>query len=108
MFAGLCGLDPVFRGDLQRLARVRSNCCEPAGVFTKRRSFNITMKSAFSLFASASARSQMAEAWMNQICGGEFEAQSAGPSCTLNPLSVEVMSEGHRYFAEETQRVFDV
>ncbi len=27
--------DPVFRGDLQRLARVRSNCCEPAGVFTK-------------------------------------------------------------------------
>ena len=25
-----------------------------------------------------SARSQMAEAFLNQICGGEFEAHSAG------------------------------
>jgi len=27
--------DPVFRKDLQRLARLRSNCCEPAGIFAK-------------------------------------------------------------------------
>ena len=25
-----------------------------------------------------SARSQMAEAWLNEICGDQFEAQSAG------------------------------
>jgi arsenate reductase len=25
-----------------------------------------------------SARSQMAEAWMNHVCGDQFEAQSAG------------------------------
>jgi ArsR family transcriptional regulator len=27
--------DPVFRKDLARLARLRSNCCEPAGIFAK-------------------------------------------------------------------------
>ena len=41
-----------------------------------------------------SARSQMAEAWMNHICGDQFEAQSAGlEPGTLNPLVVEAMSE---------------
>ena len=41
-----------------------------------------------------SARSQMAEAWLNQICGDQFEAQSAGlEPGTLNPLVVEAMSE---------------
>ena len=34
-----------------------------------------------------SARSQMAEAFLNDICGAEFEAQSAGlEPGTLNPL----------------------
>ena len=28
--------DPVFRKDLQRLARLRATCCEPAGIFAKR------------------------------------------------------------------------
>ena len=41
-----------------------------------------------------SARSQMAEAWINHICGDFFEAQSAGlEPGTLNPLAVEVMQE---------------
>ncbi len=41
-----------------------------------------------------SARSQMAEAFVNQLCGGEFEAQSAGlhPG-SLNPIVVEALRE---------------
>jgi arsenate reductase (thioredoxin) len=57
-----------------------------------------------------SARSQMAEAWMNHICGDQFEAQSAGlEPGTLNPLVVEAMSEvGIDISRKRTQRVFDV
>ena len=41
-----------------------------------------------------SARSQMAEAFLNQICGGTFEAQSAGiEPGKLNPIVVEAMRE---------------
>lgn len=41
-----------------------------------------------------SARSQMAEAFLNQYCGERFEAESAGlEPGTLNPLVVEAMSE---------------
>ncbi len=41
-----------------------------------------------------SARSQMAEAWMNRLCGDRFEAESAGlEPGTLNPLAVAVMKE---------------
>jgi arsenate reductase len=41
-----------------------------------------------------SARSQMAEAFLNQICGSEFEAQSAGiEPGKLNPIVVEAMRE---------------
>ena len=41
-----------------------------------------------------SARSQMAEAWLNYICGEFFEAQSAGlEPGTLNPLAAEVIRE---------------
>lgn len=41
-----------------------------------------------------SARSQMAEALLNEICGDEFEAQSAGLSPgKLNPLVVEALKE---------------
>lgn len=41
-----------------------------------------------------SARSQMAEAFLNQICGDEFEAHSAGiEPGKLNPIVVEVMQE---------------
>jgi arsenate reductase (thioredoxin) len=57
-----------------------------------------------------SARSQMAEAWANQICGDFFEAQSAGlEPGTLNPLAVEVMREvGIDISRKETRAVFDV
>src|SRR5438105_938116 len=41
-----------------------------------------------------SARSQMAEAWLRQICPDQFEAHSAGlEPGTLNPLVVQVMRE---------------
>ena len=41
-----------------------------------------------------SARSQMAEAWLNNLCGDFLEAQSAGiEPGTLNPIVVEAMKE---------------
>jgi arsenate reductase len=41
-----------------------------------------------------SARSQMAEAFLKQICGQEFEAHSAGiEPGQLNPIVVEAMKE---------------
>jgi arsenate reductase len=57
-----------------------------------------------------SARSQMAEAWLNHICGDFFAAQSAGlEPGTLNPLAVEAMGEvGIDISKKETQKVFDV
>ena len=57
-----------------------------------------------------SARSQMAEAWLNQICGDCFEAQSAGLEAgTLNPFAVTVMREvGIDISHKETRSVFDV
>ena len=57
-----------------------------------------------------SARSQMAEAWLNKICGDFFEAQSAGlEPGTLSPLVVEAMAEvGIDISRKGTQRVFDV
>ncbi|MGH8092997.1 MAG: arsenate reductase ArsC [Chthoniobacterales bacterium] len=57
-----------------------------------------------------SARSQMAEAWLNYTCGDFFEAQSAGlEPGTLNPLAVDAMAEvGVDISQKGTQRVFDV
>jgi len=57
-----------------------------------------------------SARSQMAEAFLNEKCAEEFEAQSAGlEPGKLNPLVVEVMQEvGLDISRKETQAVFDV
>ncbi len=41
-----------------------------------------------------SARSQMAEAFVNRHCGGQFEAESAGlEPGNLNPIVVEAMAE---------------
>ena len=56
-----------------------------------------------------SARSQMAEAFLNQLAGDRFEAQSAGlEPGTLNPLAVEVMKEvGADISANRTKSVFD-
>ena len=57
-----------------------------------------------------SARSQIAEAWVNHICGDFFDAQSAGlEPGTLNPLAVQVMHEtGIDISHKETRAVFDV
>jgi arsenate reductase len=56
-----------------------------------------------------SARSQMAAAFLNQIAGDGFDAQSAGlEPGTLNPLAVEVMKEvGIDISANRTNSVFD-
>jgi arsenate reductase (thioredoxin) len=57
-----------------------------------------------------SARSQMAEAWLNEICGDFFAAESAGlEPGTLNPLVVDAMEEvGIDISEKKTQAVFDV
>jgi len=57
-----------------------------------------------------SARSQMAEAFLNLICPDHFEAHSAGlEPGTLNPLAVEAMREvGVDISGKKTQAVFDV
>jgi len=57
-----------------------------------------------------SARSQMAEAFLNQICGEFFEAQSAGlEPGKLNPIVVEAMQEiGIDISGHQTKEVFDM
>ena len=57
-----------------------------------------------------SARSQMAEAWLNHLCGDAFQAESAGlEPGTLNPLVVEAMREaGLDISHKKTRAVFDV
>ena len=57
-----------------------------------------------------SARSQMAEAFLNQVCGEEFEAHSAGlEPGNLNPIVVEAMQEiGIDISGNKTKAVFDV
>jgi arsenate reductase len=57
-----------------------------------------------------SARSQMAEAFLNKICRDYFEAHSAGlEPGQLNPLAVRVMREvGIDISGKKTHAVFDV
>jgi arsenate reductase len=57
-----------------------------------------------------SARSQMAEAFFNEICGDHFEAHSAGlEPGKLNPLAVQAMREiGIDISQKQTQSVSDV
>lgn len=57
-----------------------------------------------------SARSQMAAAFLNQLCGEEFEAESAGlEPGNLNPLVVDAMREiGLDISHNKTQRAFDL
>jgi len=56
-----------------------------------------------------SARSQMAEAWLNYLHGDQFEARSAGlEPGTLNPLAVKVMEEvGIDISRKIPRKVFD-
>lgn len=57
-----------------------------------------------------SARSQMAEAFLNRICGEEFEAYSAGlEPGKLNPVVVEAMQEVDIDISgNQTKAVFDM
>jgi arsenate reductase (thioredoxin) len=57
-----------------------------------------------------SARSQMAEAWLNHLCGEHFAAESAGlEPGKLNPLAVAVMREvGIDISGKKTRAVSDV
>ena len=57
-----------------------------------------------------SARSQIAAALLNEMCGHHFEAQSAGlEPGVLNPLAVEALQErGIDISRNKTQSVFDV
>jgi arsenate reductase (thioredoxin) len=57
-----------------------------------------------------SARSQMAETFLNQICGEQFEATSAGlEPGKLNPIVVEAMKEiGIDISGNRTKAVFDL
>ena len=57
-----------------------------------------------------SARSQIAEAFLNTLAGDRFEAVSAGlEPGTLNPLAVEVMKEvGIDISKNRTKSVFDL
>ena len=57
-----------------------------------------------------SARSQMAEAFLNQICSEKFEAHSAGlEPGKLNPVVVEAMREiGVDISRNPTKAVFDM
>ena len=56
-----------------------------------------------------SARSQIAEAFLNHLAGNRFEATSAGlEKGTLNPLAVRVMSEvGIDISKNQTKDVFE-
>ena len=56
-----------------------------------------------------SARSQMAEAFLKQSCGNEFEVHSAGlEPGKLNPIVVEAMQEvGIDISGNKTKAVFD-
>jgi arsenate reductase len=57
-----------------------------------------------------SFRSQMAEAWLNETCGEEFEAQSGGlEPGVVDPLAVEIMREvGIDLSGKRTRKVFDI
>lgn len=57
-----------------------------------------------------SARSQMAEAFLNQMCGNQFDAYSAGlEPGTLNPLVVKAMQEiGVDISGHKTKSVSDI
>ena len=68
------------------------------------------MKKVLFLCVHNSARSQMAAALLNRICGDEFAGESAGvePS-VVNPLAIEVMSEmGIDISGNKTRKAFDV
>ena len=67
------------------------------------------MKTVLFICIHNSARSQMAEAFLNRLGEGQYIAESAGlEPGTLNPYVVEVMKEiGYDLSKNETKSVFD-
>ena len=70
----------------------------------------MTKKQVLFICIHNSARSQMAEAFLNDRCGEEFEAHSAGlEPGKLNPVVVEAMREvGIDISGNQTKAVFDM
>ena len=71
---------------------------------------SMEMKKVLFVCIHNSARSQMAEAWLNHLCGDRFEAESAGlEPGIINPLVITAMKEvGLDLSGKETRSVFDV
>lgn len=70
----------------------------------------MTKKNVLFVCIHNSARSQMAEAFLNQICGERFQAYSAGlEPGKLNPIVVETMQEiGIDISGSQAKAVFDM
>jgi len=68
------------------------------------------MRSVLFICVHNSARSQMAEAYLKHLGGGEFSVESAGfEPGPINPLVVQVMAEeGMDLSASRSQKVFDL
>ena len=75
------------------------------------------MKTLLFICTHNSARSQMAEAFANNLCGERYRAESAGTAATqVNPYAIRVMEEigismeGHRSksIEEFRGRIFDI
>src|SRR5882724_3872962 len=75
-----------------------------------RKRIRVTKKRVIFICIHNSARSQMAEAFLNHICGDEYEAHSAGlEPGKLNPIVVEAMQQiGIDISGNKTKSVFDM
>jgi arsenate reductase len=96
---------------LYRWAGTGQKCLSLLFRFEEERPKERTMNKQKVLFVCVhnSARSQMAEAWLNTLQGDRFEAQSAGlEPGILNPLVVQAMEEvGIDISRNETKSVAD-
>jgi len=102
---GLRGLQP----DAALVCRGGRSRREPGCAKDRRRNHLMKTKVLF-VCVHNSARSQMAEAFLNRICPEEFEAHSAGlQPGKLNPVVVEAMREvGIDISGNQTKAVFDL
>jgi arsenate reductase (thioredoxin) len=97
-------------GELRRAARGLLQTAEKVFTRTEAKVPTDMKKRVLFICVHNSARSQIAEAWLNELCGDEFEAHSAGlEPGQLNLRVVQAMQEvGIDISGHPTQRVFDV